>query len=203
MFIELAEFLRCPEGHPDEPYCVVAPDVMVERRVVRGSVGCPVCRREYGIAAGVVDFGAGFGGAPPATEPAGGGALPDAAVVQALLGLESTGGYVVLFGSAAHLAMGLAALRPGVHLVGVNAPPEVEPSPAFSLLRHPAVAPLRSAMARGVVMGRETTVPSWLAEGARVLLRGQRLVALREAVAVPGVATLADGQGLWVGQKTL
>ncbi len=193
MFIELSEFLRCPEPH-DETFCVVAPEEMVGRMIVRGVVGCPICRREYPIDAGVVRFG----GAAEAAGAAG-AAEPDA--VWALLGLTSPGGFVVLVGSAARLAVPLAERMGGVHLVGVNAPGDIPASPALSLLAHPDRIPLRQAMARGVVLGAESATEPWVTEGVRVLLPGLRLVAAADSLSTPGLDQLAAGNGLWVGQK--
>jgi len=88
----------------------------------------------------------------------------------------------------------------GIHFVGVNAPPGVEELPVLSLLACDTMVPLRHAMARGVVVGPEPG--AWLAEAARILLRGRRLVVEREdAAAPPGVTPLAVGQGLFVGQR--
>lgn len=199
MFIELSEFLRCPEPH-EATFCVVAPDAMVGRRITRGVVGCPRCRREYPIEDGIVRFGeaeAGDGGAGPAVdaEP------PDPEVVQALLGVSGPGGFVVLVGAAARLAGPLAERMDGVHFVGINPPPDVTASPVLSLLVHPARIPLRDAMARGVMLGAGHAAPRWIAEGARVLLEGLRLVVSGDRVVAPGLEQLAAGRGLWVGQK--
>ena len=98
MFIELSEFLRCPEPH-DETFCVVAPDEMVGRMITRGVVGCPTCRREYPIEDGVVRFGAAEGAAE-----AEGAELADPDVVQALLGLGGPRGLVGLGGPAGPVA---------------------------------------------------------------------------------------------------
>lgn len=195
MFIELAEHLRCPEGHSPDPYLVLVPDEMVGRSVVRGAVACPTCRRAYAIANAVVVFGERRGRAAPAA------AVPDADVVQALLGLGGPGGYVVLVGSAATLALGLAQRMGGVHFVAVNPSEGVEPSPLLTVVHHPAMIPLKT-VARGMVLGAEYGTPSWLSEAARVLLRGRRLVALRERGAErPDVRQLAVGKGMWVGEK--
>lgn len=199
MFIELAEFLRCPAGHEREPYCVLMPVEMAGRSVVRGSVGCPVCQREYPIADGVAEFGPGEPTAV-AGEP-GGEALPDPQVIEALLGLEGAGGYVVLLGAAAALAPALAQRLAGVHFIGVNPPASLAPSPSASHVRHPTAVPLRSAMARGVVVVRHLARAPWLADAARVLLRGRRLVVQAEGVHIDGVTELATGQGLWVGER--
>jgi uncharacterized protein YbaR (Trm112 family) len=194
MFIELTEYLACPEGHEEQNFLVLAQEKMDGRRVVRGSVGCPLCKREYGIERYVVRFG----------EPSGAreGEVPASAeTVQALLGIAGPGGYVVLVGAAARLAEGLAAVIDGVHFVGVNAPGDVAPSESLSLVVHPSTIPLKSSMARGVVVGAEYAAAPWLAEAARLLLRGLRMVVLREGVSARGVAELASESGLWVGQK--
>src|SRR5256886_7662031 len=91
----------------------------------------------------------------------------DVQTLQALLDLSGPGGYVVLLGSAARHAVGLAGLMGGIHFVGVNAPPEVEELPVLSLLACDTMVPLRHAMARGVVVGPEPG--AWLAEAARLL----------------------------------
>lgn len=197
MFIELAEFLRCPEGHDPEPYLVLVPREMAGRSVVRGTVGCPVCRREYPIEGGVADFG---GAAADGAAADAGRGPPEASVLLALLGLYSAGGYVVLVGAGARASVGLATAIPGVHLIGINAPSDVEPGPSLSLVRGAAL-PLRTAMARGVVVGREHGDDAWLGEAARVLLRGRRVVVLAEEASPPGVRELARGRGMWVGEK--
>lgn len=195
MFIELTEFLRCPEDH-DDAFCIVLPDEMAGRTIMRGVIGCPVCRREYPIRDGVAEFG----GQPPAV-PAAPAALLDPDIVAALLGLTNPGGFVILMGSAAAVAPALVERIGGVHFVGMNAPDGTEVSPALTLLNHQRKIPLRSAVARGVVVPAEMAQAAWLGEGARVLLRGQRVVVAREDVVVPGLEPVAAGRGLWVGQK--
>jgi len=202
--------LRCPEPH-EENVLVMSTGEMRGRMVRSGILGCPVCHREYPIVKGVVHFSGGEGTplrdkntqslpgvpSPPSSLPA---LAVYAQTLQALLDLSGPGGYVVLLGSAARHAVGLAGLMGGIHFVGVNAPPEVEELPVLSLLACDTMVPLRHAMARGVVVGPE--LGAWLAEAARILLRGRRLVVEREdAAAPPGVTRLAVGQGLFVGQR--
>lgn len=196
MFIELTEHLKCPASH-DETHLVLLPDQMVGRMVVRGTVGCPVCRADYPVENGMVRFGP----APPAqvAAPLEAG-LADA--VHALLGLSNPGGFVALVGSACGLAAPLGRLMGGVHFVGINPPGQIEASPWLSPLAHGTSLPLRSAMARGVVLGSEYGGSPWPAEAARVLLGGLRLVVLRSEIVPPaGVTPLAAGKGLWVGEK--
>ena len=195
--------LRCPETH-EEAFLVMSTGEMVGRMVRSGILGCPVCRREYPILKGVVDFrGRGRGeGAPPSHPSPFPGRSTDAQTLQALLDLSGPGGYVVLVGSAVRHAVGLAGLMGGIHFVGINAPADVEELPVLSLLACETMIPLRGAIARGVVVGPEGTSPPWLGEGLRVLLRGRRLVIEAERVKPPsGVTQLAIGEGLWVGEK--
>jgi len=176
------------------------------RMVWLGLVGCPVCQRDFEIIDGIVGFTEVVTGerqvrsvrrtpAPKAPEV-------DVQSLQALLDLGGPGGYVVLLGTAARHAVGLAGLMAGIHFVGVNAPPEVEELPILSLIQCDRVIPLRQSMARGVVVGEELANTPWGAEGLRVLLHGRRWVAEAEHPAqLAGLVKLAAGQGLWVGEK--
>jgi len=189
--------LRCPEPHREE-FLVLSTGEMLGRMVRAGVVGCPVCQKEYEIAAGVVYFG-GRGkrdGVAATREP-----TTDAQTLQALLDLGGPGGYVVLLGSAARHAVGLAAVMGGIHFIGVNPPPGLEELPVLSLLVCECTIPLRDAMARGVVVGSESSGAAWLAESRRVLLPGRRLVIENETARPDGVTQLATGQGLFVGEK--
>jgi hypothetical protein len=197
VFIELTEHLRCPAAHESGLPLVLVPDRMLGRMVLEGTIGCPTCRREFLIREGIGRFGEASPETPPA--PAVDGTLAES--VQALLSLSHPGGYVVLIGSAVALAPALAGAMGGIHFVGVNPPAGIGVTPTLSLLLHPSVVPLRSKVARGVVVGGEVPAQG-LGEGARVLLAGLRLVVLRGEVTAPaGVEPRAAGKGLWVGEK--
>jgi uncharacterized protein YbaR (Trm112 family) len=199
--IELTEMLRCPAAH-EESVLVMSTGEMLGRMVRSGILGCPVCQREYRITHGVVQFSEPGRPTAPTAAATAPRSRPDAQTLQALLDLSGPGGYVVLLGAAATHAAGLAALMGGIHFVGVDAPPDVAELPVLSLLAGAPGIPLRSAMARSVVVGADATGASWLAEAQRVLLPGRRLVIEDEAVTPPrGVTRLAVGQGLWVGER--
>lgn len=202
MHIELTEMLRCPEAHREEMLVLSTGEVR-DRMVRSGLLGCPVCHREYPIARGVVNFRSSYervpksAYVPPSPLPS-----ADANDLQALLELSGPGGYVVLIGSAARQAARLAELMQGVHFVGVNAPPELEERPILSLLVASEKVPLRSAVARGVVVGADLATSPWLVEAHRVLLRGRRFVVENEEPELPiGLLKLASERGLWVGEK--
>jgi len=204
--IELTEMVRCPERH-EEAFLVMSTGEMQGRMVRSGLLACPVCGKEYPILRGIVKFsGSGEGGAVPrgATEgPAPRSQLPvDAETLQALLDLGGPGGYVVLVGSAARHAVGLAGLMSGIHFVGVNAPADVEELPVLSLLDCATGIPLRQTVARAVVVGPDHLGGEWPTEARRVLLPGRRLVIESDQVAAPaGLTRLALGQGLFVGER--
>ena len=198
MFIELAEFLRCPKDE-SETYCVVVPDEMIGRLIVTGAIGCPASQSEYPIENGIADFRSADSALqlPVATEDV----STDAQTVHALLGVATPGGYIVLIGSAGRLAMDLVERIGGVHFIAFNPPDDVEPSSSVSVVRGPVPLPLRTSMARGVVVGREYAVEPWLTEASRILLKGLRMVVLSDDVTVPGVQRLALGEGVWVGSS--
>jgi|SRR6266850_7329774 len=207
MHIELTEMLRCPEPH-QEDVMVLSTGEMVGRMVRFGLVGCSVCHKEYLITNGIVDFvgsaqqGSVTPGPAARGEPAPRPPLLSPVDLQALLELSGPGGFVVLVGDAARHAPGLAALMAGVHFIGINAPPDLEELPALSLLRVGTVIPLRQAIARGVVVGRNLATSPWLVEAHRILLRGRRFVVEHDRPELPiGLEQLAAAKGLWVGEK--
>jgi uncharacterized protein YbaR (Trm112 family) len=197
--IELTELLRCPERH-EEGYLVMSTGEMLGRMVRSGMLGCPACGKEYPIVRGVAHFSRPSG---EPTHPVSRISHPaDAQTLQALLDLSGPGGYVLLLGSAAHHAVGLAGLMAGIHFVGVNAPDDVEELPVLSLLACEAMIPLRQTVARAAIVGPDRLGAAWLAEARRVLLPGRRLVIESERVAAPaGLTQLALGHGLFVAER--
>lgn len=202
MHIELTEMLRCPENHREE-ILVLSTGEIRDRMVRSGLMGCPVCHKEYPIARGIVNFRRSKervlkdAYVPPSPLPS-----ADASKLQALLELSGPGGYVVLVGSAVRHAATLGTLMTGIHFVGVNAPAEMEEQPVLSLLYANEQIPMRSAIARGVVVGADLATSPWLVEAHRVLLRGRRFVVENEEPELPiGLHKLAAEGGLWVGEK--
>ena len=209
MHIELTEMLRCPEAHREE-ILVLSTGEMKDRMVRSGLVGCPVCRAEYPIARGIVNFRRSkervakdsASGPRPAYAPPSPLPTADAAQLQALLELSGPGGYVVLVGAAVRQAPRLSNLMAGIHFVGINPPPDMEEQSALSLLYANEKIPIRTAVARGVVVGADLATSPWLVEAHRVLLRGRRFVVENEEPELPiGLIKLAAEHGLWVGEK--
>src|SRR5439155_22766040 len=125
------------------------------------------CRKEYPIVKGIVNFSGGEG--TPLRDKntqslRGVPSPPDAPTLQALLDLSGPGGYVVLVGSAARHAVGLAGLMGGIHFIGINAPPDLDELPVLSLLVCRGMIPLRQTVARGEAVGSDRAGSGWLAE---------------------------------------
>lgn len=194
MFIELTDHLRCPADHAEQ-YLVLLPDRIVERSVIAGRLGCPVCGRTWPVGEGVAELG----GPPPA--PASGAAL-DPAAMHVLLGLSGPGGYAALVGSAAEAWRELAAELRGVALVAVNPPAGIaDAAPALSVVRAPLI-PLKARSLRGVVLGAELSGdPHWVREAARVTLPGLRVVGRGPEPDLPELELLASAEGTWVAAR--
>src|SRR5437667_9438392 len=208
MHIELTEMLRCPEPHREE-MLVLSTGEVKDRMVRSGIIGCPVCHKEYPISRGIVNFrrsreriskessGPRPAYAPPSPLPS-----AEATSLQALLELSGPGGYVVLVGAAARQAVRLSSMLEGIHFVGINPPPDLDEQPTLSLIYATEKVPLRTSVARGVVVGADLAPPPSLVEAHRVLLRGRRFVVENEEPELPiGLLKLAAENGLWVGEK--
>src|SRR5207247_6235787 len=125
-----------------------------------------------------------------------------AARLHACLERSGRGGYVVLVGAAVRQAPRLSTLMEGIHFVGINPPPDMEEQPTLSLIYATEKVPLRTSVARGVVVGADLATSPWLVEAHRVLLRGRRFVVENEEPELPiGLLKLAAEHGLWVGEQ--
>lgn len=86
-------------------------------------------------------------------------------------------------------------------MVAVNGPASVVDSPGINIIRSGGL-PLKSASMRAVVLsgnfGRED---AWIADGARVLLPGLRVVGEGTEPALAGLEVLASAGGWWVGSR--
>src|SRR5262245_28773269 len=127
MFIELTDHLRCPAAHAEQ-FLVLLPDEVRDRRVIWGSLGCPVCGRVYPVTGGVARLGP-----VPSRGPGSAGTL-SAEAAFALLGLSGPGGFVGLLGEVGRFGSELAHLLPHVHFALINPPAGTEVGPTTSLL---------------------------------------------------------------------
>jgi uncharacterized protein YbaR (Trm112 family) len=198
MFIELVDVLRCPEPH-EETWLVLAATHVVDRDVMEGTLGCPVCAAEYPIVNGVARFDRGM---PHVAEPSETNE-EEALRLAAQLNLADPRGYAVLVGATA--AQGpLVATMTGVQLLLVDPPPEIGMGLGISGLTTPAgsaMLPLARASARGIALDAATS-----AERARaaveVVRTGGRLVAPISLELPDGLAELARDDRVWVAERS-
>jgi len=190
VFIELTDHLRCPAGH-DESFLVLLPSRMEGRVVLAGDLGCPLCGRTVPIVDGVAEFG---GAAPAAPRTA-----LDAEAAATFLGLGGPGGYLALVGGAGVLAPQLALLLPGVRLVAINPPARLPQAYPASVLRSSRL-PLKPACMRGVLLGPGLS-PEWVADSARAVLPGLRVVGEGEPPSLPELEPLARAEDVWVAAR--
>lgn len=212
MFIDLVESLRCVELH-EESWLVAAFDEMDGRVIVRGTLGCPVCRRRYPIIDRITWLGVNPGSAAPrlavvADEREGeapGGNAREVMRLAALLGLAEPGGLCVLEGSWATLASALFEVVVTQILV-VNPDAPVAPAIGVSILRTPDTLPLAGGAVRAVGLGdaRARAPHAWtplLAGAVHALARRGRLVAPSGIAPPPGIHELARDDRHWVAER--
>lgn len=194
MFIELVDALRCPVPH-EESWLVASATRMEFRHIVDGTLGCPVCRAEYPVSRGVVDFRRASPRALPPEAP------PDEAEatrLAALLDLTDSAGFAVLLGPWTVHAPLLRALVE-TPLVIVDPPEGTEGEPGISVIRCDAALPLADGAARGIAV--DAGPPDRIASAVRATRTRGRLV-LPAGVALPaGVRELARDATLVVAER--
>jgi uncharacterized protein YbaR (Trm112 family) len=174
MLLVLTDLLICPKCGPGQGLIVLA-ERIEERRVLEGTLGCPICETHYPIRDGVADLRS---SGPPAggdaIEWAGGGSDP--VRIAALLGITQGPGFAVILGVEAEVAGAVSALVPGLELIVVDSKEEHGSEKAgVSRLQVTGKLPLRSGSMRAALVG--TGVLEERARDAlRVVAIGARIV---------------------------
>jgi uncharacterized protein YbaR (Trm112 family) len=194
MFIELVDALRCPTPH-EEGWLVASADRIEARHIVEGTLGCPVCKAEYSIHRGVVDFRRTAPGVfPPAVTPD----YEQAMRLAAFLDLSDSLGFAVLLGAwGSHASLLRAEVE--TPLVLVDPPQGVEGEPGISVLRSDGELPLAAGAARGLAIDGGSE--SRLASAVRAIRSKGRLVAPVSVALPAGVRELARDDTVWVGER--
>jgi uncharacterized protein YbaR (Trm112 family) len=198
VLIELVDDLRCPRPH-EETWLVAAADRTVDRDIVEGTLGCPICHAEYPIRDGAVWFGE-PGPRQASTVPALKADPEQAMQLAAFLDLSDARGFALLAGSWGAVAPLLRSVAP-TQLVVLNPATSVDSRHGISVLHVAAGIPLASGSCRGVALGVEHATPDYTDAALRVLMPRGRLVA-PAAMALPaGVTELARDHMLWVAER--
>jgi hypothetical protein len=187
--IELTDHLRCPESH-EEAYLVLLPDKMDHRDVVAGHLGCPICGWSCAWTDRVPDFGGGW--RSEVASPCASGS--DA---QALLGIDGPGGWIALAGAAGRLASELQGSLPGVGIIAINPPADLQPSGTISVLLSGAWA-LKTHAIRGAILGSDAA--GWTASALMSVLPGLRIVGTGTRPE-SGAEVIGEADGVWVAKR--
>lgn len=202
MYVELIDALRCPRPHADT-WLVAAAAETRDRCVVRGTLGCPVCRAEFPVTEGVAAFDQAPG---PAREPLGtsaagaaAGSDDEAVRLAALLGLTSPGGIVAVGGAWGAVVDALLQVADVRVLVVEPLHAHVPREPVGAL--RGAWLPVAAASLRGVALDHATAAPERLAAAVIALRPGGRLVAPAGTPVPSGARELARDERHWVAER--
>ena len=188
MLLDLSESLVCPRCGPPQGVIVLV-ERMEDRRVLDGRLDCPGCEARYELRDGVVDFNA----APYADRSIPPADPDDAVTAAALLGIRHGRGLIVVGSGLGAAAAKISSLCGSCEVVrleplglradsfpvadGASEPGQGAVTP---LLGSPSgLIPLLSGKAVGVAI--EGGEREYLAEVARVLIPGGRVVVIRPA----------------------
>jgi uncharacterized protein YbaR (Trm112 family) len=209
MHVDLVEALRCPNGHADG-WLVAAADAMVDRRIVRGTIGCPQCGAEWPVVDGAlhltrraaptaaqraVGASSGTDNAEPASLPAPEPA--DTLRTAALLALTDARGAVLLAGEYARQADAVQR-ETGVLILTLNPAPGV--ATAHARLFADSPLPVGVGTFRGVCLDERHSTAPWLASATRVVEQGGRVIASHHAPLPADLRELARDDREWVAE---
>lgn len=170
MHLLVTDHITCPGCGPTAGLILLA-EQMDSRRILQGWLGCPACRQQYRVRAGLAELGA-------VESAAAAGLPPEAVQVAALLGVTDGSGMLLLVGDMAEAAEAVAELLQGVEVI-VATPYANERAeyPGVSRLQVGAALPLRDRSMRGVAVS---------GSGVALLAEAARVCALAGRVAVFG-----------------
>lgn len=195
MFIELVELLRCIRPH-DESWLIASIDELRERSIHRGRLGCPICRAEYPVVEGVVDFSAAT--VSPAVSARSDDPEDVGLRAGAFLGLGETTGTVLLGGC---WAAGAAALQRATEarVFVANAEPDADHVAEGRILVDRAL-PFGVGSCAGVAL--DESFHNSIFECAALVIRpGGRMAGPVSVPRPAALALLAEDSDWWVAEK--
>lgn len=195
MHVELIDRLRCIAAHEDS-WFVAAANRTVDRNIISGVLGCPVCGAEYTVADGDVWYSVPRVSAVPVAAD---GAAPidadDATRLAALIGVDDRGGLYALQGTEGRFADALGLID-SVQLILLDPP---RGAAASAIIRGAGERiPLAPGSLRGIALERASE--ALVEAAARALAAHGRLVAPADAPVPAGITVLARDARQWVGE---
>lgn len=173
MHILLTDVLTCPQCEPLTGL-ILRSDVMKERRIIEGALGCPNCETHYPVRGGVALLGPPHATDKASTEDGGDG--DDASIrMAALLGATEPLGLVLVLGPAAAAAGPLARIVADTEIIADAASAPASPASPVSRMIVGDRLPFWSAKLRAIWLSGDFA-DRLLEEAARVLHPMGRLV---------------------------
>jgi len=192
MHVELIDRLRCPAAHA-ESWLVAHADRSEDRRIIEGTLGCPVCQQEFRVTEGA----AWMGDDEPVMVAAGVILDAEGALrLAALLNVDDRGGLYVLGGTLSTVAAALVAFDTARWIL-LSPPANVG---AEATIRGAGdQLPLARGSVRGIAIDRPSATLATAAAAA--LAHDGRLVAPVGTELPHGMEELARDADQWVAQK--
>ena len=193
MFVELIELLRCPRDH-EETALIVSATRTVDRHIVDGVLGCPLCHAEFAIVDGVARFTA--AAPPPVVESP---SAESAMRLAAFLDLVDTRGFAILFGRwGAHADQLRRVAETPVVVVNPGAP--VVGDVAGTIITGERL-PFAAGSVRAAALD-ESTGGALADSAVRSVRAGGRVLGPVTGSVPNGLRELARDEMLWVAEKT-
>ncbi len=195
MFIDIIDALRCPNPH-EESWLVASAAVTEGRDIMEGVLGCPVCRAEYPIHAGLVEFTH----LPASATPTASASDEQAMRLAALLDLTNVRSFAMLVGSWGTQARALHDLVDAPILL-VNPPAGIELGDGLSAVTCGPVMPVARRSAHAIALDAAVS-PALVVSALSAVRIGGRIVAPATIERPSEVTPLVQDDSLWVGENT-
>ncbi|HEX6313553.1 MAG TPA: hypothetical protein VFZ73_01785 [Gemmatimonadaceae bacterium] len=192
MLLSVVDVLRCPRPH-EESSLVLSVETWNDQRILRGTLGCPICHCRFSIENGVTDFREGKGALRTVRD----GGEVDTLRLAAQLALTDPGGFVLLTGTYASVADSFTDLA-GVTCIVIDwqVPDE---SIAVEVIVSDRL-PLAAGTLRAAAVDAPHASPGFLAAVAASIRDDGRIVGPAAAALPPSVEELARDDREWVGR---
>ncbi len=119
MYLVLTDLLTCPRCGSGNGLIVLA-ERIVDRRILEGTLGCPICEGQYGILAGLADLRLTDAPSPDTDLESDATQDVDPTRIAALLGVTRGPAYALMLGPEARVAGEVAALVPGLEIIAIG-----------------------------------------------------------------------------------
>jgi uncharacterized protein YbaR (Trm112 family) len=201
VYLVLTDILSCPRCRPEQGLIVLS-HRMVDRRILEGRLGCPICESQYPIHSGVADLRTGPAEAQPSETRA-----HTALELAALMGVAQGPGFALISGGTPALAAELAETVANLEWIALGGSMEtqIERAGVNRLAVDSGNVPVRARSVRGAIVldrGRSLRdIVRTLRPAARLVLAQPDDAMIAELSEV-GVRMIARNDALLVAEKS-